>query len=152
MALKRWPWAAESVPVQGVLAICEGVSGSARVTGIIVPPLLVALWAGLVYVVLRGTKGEDMAVIGGAFVVSVLVSLGVIAALSGNDSGNHVDYATPLVVTGLACIFLAALVGAQRGRHVFRLSGAAALGALTPPGAGILYLVWILAVNGSCLD
>jgi hypothetical protein len=152
VALKRPAAAAELRDVIGLLAICEGVSGSARVAGIILPPLFVALWAALIYGGLRGTKGEDLAVISGAFVVSVLVSLGVIAALSGNDSGNHVDYATPLIVAGLACVFLAALVGVQRGRHVYRLSSAAALGALSPPGAAILYLAWILSVNGSCLD
>ena len=137
--------------MHGVLAFCEGVSGGARVTWIILPPLLVACWAGLIYLALRGTKGEDMGAIFAAFVVSVLVSLGVIAALQENESGNHVDYATPVIAAGLACIFLAALLGVQRGRHIYRLSGAAALGAVTPPGTAILYLAWILALNGSCL-
>jgi hypothetical protein len=137
--------------VHGVLAVCEGISGSTRIVWIILPPLLIALWAALIVVAVRGTRGEHAAAILGVFVASILVSLGVIAVLSADDSGNRVDYATPLIAAGLACVFLAAVLGLQRGRDVHRLSAAAALGAIAPPGAGILYLVWILSINGGCL-
>jgi len=138
--------------VHGVLADCEGISGGARVAWIVLPPLLVVLWAGFAYLALRGTRDEDKLVIASVLGISLLVSLGVIAALSGNDSGNHVDIATPLILAGLACIFIAALVGVAMKRNVYRLSGAALLGSLAPPGAALLYLVWILAINGTCLD
>jgi len=137
--------------VHGVLADCEGISGGARVAWVILPPLLVLLWAALGYLLLRRTRDEDKLIIASVLGISLLGSLGVIAALSGNDSGNHVDYATPLIVSGLACIFLAALLGVALRRHVYRLSGAALLGSLAPPGAAILYLIWILALNGTCL-
>ncbi|HEX3239980.1 MAG TPA: hypothetical protein VHR18_07580 [Solirubrobacterales bacterium] len=44
--------------MQGILAICEGASGSTRTWGIIIPPLLIAAWVWTLVFILRRIRFE----------------------------------------------------------------------------------------------
>ena len=133
-----------------VLAICDGVSGSTRVTGILVPPLIVALWGALLYVALRRVSLDDRMLILGAFVAAGLLAGGIFFLPEG-VSGDG-DYLARFFLALLAGVAIPGVAGAlARREHAWRMLAAALLGAVSLPGIVVLLFVWSLALSGGCI-
>jgi hypothetical protein len=135
--------------VQGILAICEGVSGSTRTWGIILPPLLVGLWCLVLVLIFRRVAFEDRIPIFGVLLASG--GLGAFIFLFPEGVSGNGDYLGRFLLSLLAAGAIG-VAGALWKRELgLRLIGAALLGDVFIPGLLILLFVWSLSLAGSCI-
>jgi hypothetical protein len=136
--------------MQGILAICEGVSGSTRTWGVIVPPLLVVVWLGALLIVFRRIRFDD-----GLTLLAVMLGAGALGAFiflfPDGVSGNG-DYLARFFLSLLAA-GATGLAGALWKRELgWRMIVASVLGYVYVPGLLLLFLIWSLALSGGCID
>jgi hypothetical protein len=136
--------------MQGILAICDGVSGSTRAWGIVIPPLLAAVWIGALVVIFRRIRLED-----GLALVLVLLAAGGLGAFiflfPDGVSGNG-DYLARFFYSLLAAGAIGAAGALWRRDVGGRMIVAAVLGDIFIPGLLVLLLVWSLALSGGSID
>lgn len=132
-----------------ILAICEGVSGSTRTWGIIVPPLLVGLWCAVLVLVFRRTRFEDQIPI--FAVLFAAGGLGAFIFLFPEGVSGNGNYLARFFYSLLAAAAVG-VAGALWKREIgLRLIGAALLGDVLVPGLLVLLFVWSLSLSGGCI-
>ncbi|MGN6814672.1 MAG: hypothetical protein ACTHK3_01115 [Solirubrobacterales bacterium] len=134
-----------------VLATCGTASGSSRVFGIIVPPLIVVLWGWGVWRVAGDIDRDDRLKLFSVFAVAA-VSGAVIFLFPHGFSGND-DYLKRFWLGLGVAALLGAIAALLRPRvSPIRSILAAIAGDVFLPGGAILLLIWALALSGECLD
>jgi hypothetical protein len=138
--------------VTPLLAICEGASGSSRIFGIVVPPLIVGVWAlFLGACVFFESEPEERPGLVGVFIAAAIAG-GAIFLLPEGVSGNG-DYLGRFAISVLAALVIGVLYAWKTERPVvWRSLGVALAGDVLVPGGLILMLFWGLSLGGGCLD
>jgi FtsH-binding integral membrane protein len=135
--------------MQGILAICDGVSGSTRTLGIIIPPCLVVAWVGTLVLIFRRIRFEDGLVLFGVLLAAG--GLGAFIFLYPHGVSGNGNYLARFFYSLLAAGAIGA-AGALWKREVGgRMIVAAVLGDIFVPGLLILLFVWSLSLSGSCI-
>lgn len=135
--------------MHGVLAICEGISGSTRVTGIIVPPLIFALWGALLFLAFRRVRVEDKLLIGAVFAVAG--AIGAVIFLFPHGLSGNGDYLARFLISVVVSASIGAAVASLRRDIGLRMIGVAVLGDVSVPGLLVLLFVWSLSLSGGCI-
>lgn len=135
--------------MQAILAICEGVSGSTRTWGIILPPLLVALWCTVLVLIFRRIRFEDRIPILGVLLAAG--GLGAFIFLFPEGVSGNSDYLARFLYSLLAAGAIGVAGALWRREIGVRLIGAALLGDVFVPGLLILLFVWSLSLSGGCI-
>lgn len=131
-----------------VLATCGTSSGSSRVFGILLPPLIVAFWGWVVWRIADDVDKAARLKLFSAFAVAA-VSGAVIFLFPHGFSGNGNYLSRFWLGLGVA-IAIAALLPPRVSP--IRSVLAAIAGDVFLPGGAVLLLVWALALSGDCLD
>ena len=135
-----------------LIASCEGSAGSDRALGIIVPPLIVAVWAWITWQVLvRGTDDSERFWLFCLMAVTALTGWVVFQSAEGDHSGGAYRESFQL------SLLVAAAIGASgslllRRFGVWRGVAAAIAGDVILPGGLVLLFIWGLSVSGGCID
>jgi len=135
-----------------VLAICEGVSGSSRVFGIVVPLLIVGVWALFVWAcVFFESEPEERPGLVAVFVAAAAIGGGIFLIPEGVS--GHGDYLGRFGLSILVALAIGGLYAVKTEQPVvWRSIGVALAGDVLVPAGLILLLVWGLSLSGSCLD
>jgi peptidoglycan/LPS O-acetylase OafA/YrhL len=135
----------------GVLATCGTSSGSSRVFGIVLPPLIVAFWGWVIWRVASDIDRDARLKVFSVFAVAAVVGA-VIFLFPHGFSGNR-DYLNRFWFGLGAAVILGAIAALLPPRvSPIRSVLAAIAGDVFLPGGAVLLLVWALALSGDCLD
>ena len=134
-----------------LLATCEGVSGSARTWGIVLPPLVAIVWAVAMIAILRPSIAAGNWRL--LWLFAGCAALGALILLFPEGVPGNGDYLGRF----RASVGITAGVGLfawlfDRELGAVRSVGAAIAGDVFIPGLLVLLLIWLLSLSGSCLD
>lgn len=133
------------------LAICETAEWGTRIWGIVLPPLLVALWIWVLYAVLRGVASEAQAWLLAAFAASIVVGAAIFLIPDGLSGDT--DYLARFELSVAVAVGIgSAMAWFRRGIGWLRAVGAAVAGDVLVPGFLVLLIVFTLSASGTCLD
>ena len=135
-----------------VLAICEGVSGTARVLGVLLPLLVLAGWFMTLRMLVRTAEPEVKASVFLTFLLCIAIG-GVFFLVPGGASAPGANYLDRFWTGAAVSVGVGAIASLMPGGAGFvRLLVTAVLGAVTLPGFLVGLLVFALSLSGSCLD
>ena len=125
---------------------CFTEGGFSRFAGIVLSPLIVAVWVAAVVVIWRKTPE------GGRIWIAFLLIWGFLLGFLNfsKDLGSHGDFARFALILVLSAIIgfvvshFSPAVGGLRG------AATAVLGNLVPVGMLLFAIVWTLSLNGEC--
>lgn len=134
-----------------LLAMCEGMAGSERLTWILIPPLAFLAWGLLSWACIWRNTGpaERSSLLGLLAVCATVGGLVFLLPEGVSGDGNYLIrfFFSMLIATGIG------LAWANMAHRVetWRSVAVAIAGDVVVPGGLILLLFWGLAVSGSCL-